>query len=524
MKIMFKNQFKRIGSLAVLSAVLLVSCTNLEIKETDSIFTEGGDGFNGVADPAGSLTNLNNNIRGNLEGQEHLFALTEVSTDETFVPTRGTDWGDNGIWRVLHQHTWSPSHNYVLSTWNQWNQNIFNATEIIDERSEASAVQVAEAKFLRAFSMFWIMDLYGQVPFREPDEGPEIEPDVLQSEVAYDMILTDLDDAIANLPSTAPSLDATRFATKESAKFLKARVLLNSATYLKAAGPETGAMDQVIALVDEIEMEGFTLQEGYFEIFTDQEDTETIWWVNASVGQRMWNGLHYHQTHPDNGGGGWNGFSTLAEFYDLFEGAPNSNYVGDGQEERRGFVVDPTNANSDNHGFGYGMQIGQMYNGDGEALEDRSGSPLAFTKELPGLVGNNEVTGIRTLKYSPRNGAYTGHQIIFRFADAHLMRAEAYLWKNDQAKALEEVNKLRAKRADTPPLASIDAAIMLDERGRELYHEFVRRTDMIRLGQYTRDWEFKDPSSVGDANKNLFPIPSNALLSNSNLEQNPGYE
>ena len=201
MKIMFKNQLKRIGSLALLSAVLLVSCTDLEIKETDSIFSESGDGFNGVADPEGALQALNNNMRGHLEGQENLFALAEVSTDETFVPTRGTDWGDNGIWRVLHQHTWSPSHQYVLNAWNQWNQNIFNASEIIDPRSNASSEVVAEAKFLRAFSMFWIMDLYGQVPFREPDEGPEIEPRVLTRVEAYDFILQDLDDAIAGLPA-----------------------------------------------------------------------------------------------------------------------------------------------------------------------------------------------------------------------------------------------------------------------------------------------------------------------------------
>jgi hypothetical protein len=84
------------------------------------------------------------------------------------------------------------------------------------------------------------------------------------------------------------------------------------------------------------------------------------------------------------------------------------------------------------------------------------------------------------------------------------------------------VNELRAIRK-AQPLGSISTEIMLDERGRELYHEFVRRTDMIRFGQFTRDWEFKDPGSVGDETKNLYPIPSNALLSNSNLVQNPGY-
>lgn len=520
---MFKKEFKRIGSLAILSAILLASCTDLEIKETDSIFSEAGEGFSGVADPAASLVNLNNSVRGNIEGQEHLFALTEVSTDETFVPTRGTDWGDNGIWRVLHQHTWTPSHNYVLSTWNQWNQNAFNATAIIDERSEPTNIQAGEAKFLRAFSMFWIMDLYGQVPFREPDQGPEENPEVLSASQAYAFILQDLNDAISVLPEAAPgNNDDTNFANKSAARFLKARLLLNSGIYTGSGAPDASALAEVITLVDDINGAGFDLQQGYFELFTPDSDTETIWWVSASAGNRMWNGLHYNMTHPDNGGGGWNGFSTLAEFYDLFEGAPNSNYVGDGQEERRGFVVDPSNASSDNYGFGYGMQIGQVYDGDGVAIEDRSGNPLAFTKQLPGLVGNNEVTGIRTLKYSPRNGAYTSHQIIFRYADAHLMKAEALKRSGQEQPALDLVNELRTLRG-AQPFATMSLDDILDERGRELYHEMVRRTDMIRFGAYTRDWEFKEPGSVGDTNKNLFPIPSNAILSNPNLEQNPGY-
>ena len=145
-----------------------------------------------------------------------------------------------------------------------------------------------------------------------------------------------------------------------------------------------------------------------------------------------------------------------------------------------------------------------------------------FTKELPGLVGNNERTGIRTIKYHPVNGGFTGHQIIFRYSDAYLMKAEAKVWKGDNAGALTEVNALRVLRKASP-LASIDGASMLDERGRELWVEFVRRTDMIRLGAFGKDWQFKDPASVGDKNKELYPIPSNAILSNTNLVQNEGY-
>ena len=64
---------------------------------------------------------------------------------------------------------------------------------------------------------------------------------------------------------------------------------------------------------------------------------------------------------------------------------------------------------------------------------------------------------------------------------------------------------------------------ILDERGRELYAEFWRRNDMIRFGQYTRGWELKADSQIGNENRNLFPIPASQIILNPNLTQNPGY-
>ena len=164
-------------------------------------------------------------------------------------------------------------------------------------------------------------------------------------------------------------------------------------------------MQAVIDNVNAIEAEGFSLQSGYFDMFKGDVDNETIWFANASAGSRMWSGLHYFQVSPDNGGGGWNGFSTLAEFYDSFEGNPNTNNVGDSPDERRGFVPDASNSGPDNLGIGYGMLIGQQYDVDGNALKTRGGAPLVFTKEFPGLSGNTEETGVRIIKYHPVNGA-----------------------------------------------------------------------------------------------------------------------
>lgn len=513
---MKKNKIKLHFIWALSSLVFVFSCTNLEIDPTDSVFSESEGGtFGGVSNPETSLNNLYNNIYGQLGDQANFYALNEVTSDELLVPTRGTDWGDNGVWRTLHAQTWTPIHSFVLATWNQFNQDIFNATLIIDSRSSSTPQQVAEAKFLRAFSMFWVMDLYGQVPFRTPDEGPEINPIVYSRAEAFDLVEKDLTEALAGLSVVGPSSGTNR-ASKASANYLLAKLYLNKHIYLGTGGANAADMTKVVQFVDAIKADGFNLQGGYFDIFTSTVDTETIFFANTGVGNRMWNGLHYKQGVPDNTGGGWNGWTTLAEFYDKFEGDANTNVPGSGQEERRGFV--PTDGS--HLGIGYGFLIGQQYDANGVALTDRPGNPLIFTRELPGLVGNNERTGIRTIKYHPENGSFTNHEIVFRYADAHLMKAEAIQRGGTSgATALSLVNELRILRQATP-LSSLSEQDMLDERGRELYIEFWRRNDLVRFGKFTEAWGLKDAS---DDFRNVFPIPATALLSNPNLVQNPGY-
>jgi len=519
-----KMEKRRIIPVVILGLVM-ASCS-LNIDETDSLITEGAsDVFNGVESASGSIDNLYNNISGQAGAQDNLYALQEVTTDEQMVVTRGTDWGDNGIWRTLHQHTMSSTHLYVNTVWNDKNGAVLRATEVIDPLSKATPEQVAHAKFVRAYNMWLVMDFWGQVPFRNPTDGPEVTPDVLTRAEAYDLIVQDLTDAIAGLPASVPtSSDKTR-AVKATARFFLAKVKLQANIYKGSYGSTD--LQDVISLVDAIQADGYSLVGGdYFKLFVGPTftNTDVIWNVTAGVGNRMWNGLHYNQpAKKDNDGGGWNGFTALAEFYDKFEGPANDNSLGAGQEERRGFTQTPASTNADNFGFGYGFQIGQMYSfkdGAAVALKDRVGNPLVFTRELPGLIGNNERTGIRILKWSPANGAFTEGLVMARFADAHLMRAEAKLRSGNSGGALADVNALRALRANTSQLASISESVMLDERGRELYLEGWRRHDLIRFGVFKNAWQFKE---AGDGHTDLFPIPASALLSNPNLVQNPGY-
>jgi len=65
-----------------------------------------------------------------------------------------------------------------------------------------------------------------------------------------------------------------------------------------------------------------------------------------------------------------------------------------------------------------------------------------------------------------------------------------------------------------------DPNTLLAERGRELYWEGSRRTDLIRFGLFMKAWYLKPAS---DATHLVFPIPATALAANPNLKQNPGY-
>ena len=123
---------------------------------------------------------------------------------------------------------------------------------------------------------------------------------------------------------------------------------------------------------------------------------------------------------------------------------------------------------------------------------------------------------------------------MFRLADVHLMYAEAVLrggTGGTTAQALTYVNALRqrAYKGTRTALATITLDNILDERGRELYWEMHRRTDLIRFKKFTTAsmlWTWKGGVKAGTAvsdNLNLFPIPAADVVANPNLKQNTGY-
>ena len=68
------------------------------------------------------LQSAYNDLPAQFVNQDQVFSLEENSTDESLVPTRGGDWDDNGVWRVIHNHTWNADHGQVLSVYNGFEQ------------------------------------------------------------------------------------------------------------------------------------------------------------------------------------------------------------------------------------------------------------------------------------------------------------------------------------------------------------------------------------------------------------------
>ena len=513
-----KKIITKISALAGLALIISSSgCTKLDEELTGSRSVEVPG-----TPTASSLQGVYDQLNGQTD-QANTYALQEHSTDEMMGPTRGTDWGDFGTWRKLHQHTWDPSHNQINDTWDQLNTGVFRATQVADASTDVSIK--AQASFLRAWFMFQIVDLFGQQPFRDPKGGPDENPTVMSRPEATAMIIKDLEFAETNL-----GVASTGKASKAAAQAFLAKVYLNKAVYTSTAvgGPFTFAkadMDKVIEYANKVTASSAYQLAGtgkYFDNFSWDNSTlskEIIFGIEntdvqapGSARNRWRMGLHYNQT-PD----GWNGFTTLADFYKSFEAT----------DERRGVAYPGL---TDKIGLRTGFLVGQQFGPGNIALNQRGGQPLVFTENV-NLNYSTEAQGIRVIKYFPKptaentvNDNQAGNDYIFlRYADVMLMKAEAIFRggtdPNGQA-ALAIVNAIRTPRGASA-LATVDAASLLAERGRELYYEGWRRNDQIRFETFNNPVDQR--ATASDKTRTLYPIPQRAVDTNPNLKQNPGY-
>jgi hypothetical protein len=500
---------------AILGISTIFGCSKLDETLNGSVpESQVGTTSGGGANAAALLQSTYDAMLGPFQDQARLWALQEHSSDECIGPTRAGDWDDNGVWRVLHRHQWDATHAFAGDTYTDLGKVVFSATDLL--RFNPSAGQAAEARFLRAYANYSLLDCWDQVPYRVNTGDPREIPAVRKGAEACDYIISELNAIMNDLPT-----GIVNKANKNAAKVLMMKCYLNKAVYSNRRSPVFAAadMNQVITLANEVMAGGYSLTNNFFDNFAPSNNalsTENIWTAeniggskSGNVRSRWFCTLHYNQ-NPS----GWNGFTTLSDFYDKFDAA----------DKRRGGSYAGV---TDVSGLKVGLLVGQQYNQNGVALTDRTGAPLAFTPQVKSIeTGTNlEVTGIRVVKYPPdyTSGDNSNNDYVyFRLADVMLMKAEAILRggtdPNGQS-AVELVNLVRS-RAGAAALSTVSLDNLLDERGREFYWEGWRRQDLVRFGKFLNAWQEKDAS---DPKYLIYAIPARSLAANPNLVQNPGY-
>ena len=163
---------------------------------------------------------------------------------------------------------------------------------------------------------------------------------------------------------------------------------------------------------------------------------------------------------------------------------------------------------------------------------------------------------------SPMQGGHSDWY-LFRIAETYLLRAEAYFWKGDLAKAAEDINAVRTRAGCAPITADqVNIGTIFDERARELFFEEPRKTELTRVsflfaktGKAAENGKTYSLEGISDDNyiydrvmaKNnfyklgivtnhgdkytispyhiLWPIPTPSIQANSNgiIKQNKGY-
>jgi len=437
-----------------------------------------------------------------------------LTTDEAVI-----GWDDQTIKDFVY-HTWTSSDVFVAAMYYRIFYQITLANEYIRE-SAASKLEErnipasardeikgyrAEARFLRALSYWHALDIFGSVPFvTEHDLVGAFLPKQISRVDLFNYIEKELLEIIPDLP--APRTNQYPRADKAAAWMLLAKLYLNAEVYI-----DQPKYTECLTYCKQIIDAGYVLEPNYIHLFNADNNPiqnptfrEVIFAVAYDGIRTQTYGGPNFIIHAQTGGsmvaahygvdGGWGGLRTTKNLVNLFTVGDNrARFYTSGQQLEIDNLSDFTN--------GYAVFKFTNIRRNGQP-----GSNLAFTDtDFP----------------------------IFRLGDVYLMYAEAHLRGGsggNLATAIGYVNQLRQRAFNGPSgnVVSIDLDFILQERGRELYWEGHRRTDLIRYGRFTGGvyvWPWKGftrNGSATDAKYNLFPIPFSDLTANPNLTPTPGY-
>ncbi|PKL81540.1 MAG: RagB/SusD family nutrient uptake outer membrane protein [Ignavibacteriae bacterium HGW-Ignavibacteriae-3] len=474
----------------------------------------GGGG--GSADIQGIDENFGNYVR-------QYWGLQELSTDEAIIA-----WDDATI-KNFHWQTWAPNDVFITALYSRIFYTISISNEFI-RNADAKMGSVsgtflsdlkafkAEARFIRALSYWHAIDMFGNVPFiTEADLPGAFFPKRITRTELFTYIESELKAMEADLVPAKQNEYAR--ADRGAAWFLLAKLYLNAKVYIG-----TDKYTEALTYLNQVIGAGYALDSSYEKVFSaDNHTSPEIIFPIAFDGQntQQYGGMTFI-LHASNGGGmplngidgGWGGIRTIKDFVSKFN-ITESNFASTtqykGADKRGLFFFDKSSWKWDIDNVG------------------------TFTEGI-GVTKFKNVTGAGGTAPNAHATFVSTDFPMFRLADAYLMYAEAVLRGGSGGNittALGYVNALRQRAYGNTTGNIAQAALtldfILDERGRELYWEGHRRTDLVRFGQFTNGtylWQWKGNVKNGAQTasyRNLYPIPVNDLNANPNLQQNIGY-
>jgi len=502
---------------------LALGCTDLSESPQSAI--SPGNFYRNEAEVLAGLAGVYAQLRSTLDDYHN---VSEVSTDEVVVPTRGQDWYDGGTWLDLHAQTWTPispaTGAFLNGAWGAMMAGVMRANVLIDALQNVTvpngAIIESEARVLRAFYYYALMDLFGRLPISTSSAIEQL-PNQSRDSV-FTFIESELLAARAALPVTWNAANNGRI-TKGVVDALLANMYINAGVFTKdgAAGgisansynactgvTVAGGLSACQAALNRadsvlLSSAGYQLADTFAKNFRGDNATspENIFVVKfipqSGLGLNfVMRALHYNQFNPTP----WNGFATIAQTYNAFDSL---------DRRRQIFLVGPQR----------NVETGVFVN-------DRTGNPLVFTTSIADITQATEGEGARIYKYSADPGHVAennGNDYAWlRLAEMYLIKAEAELnGATGSSTPLALVRAVRARAFATDTLSAVNLAAILRERLFELTGEGKRRQDLIRFGAYTAPWQFK--TTQRPDYYVLMPIPQGQIDANPQLTQNPGY-
>ncbi|UEA63524.1 RagB/SusD family nutrient uptake outer membrane protein [Hoylesella buccalis] len=570
---------KYIFGTLLLSTALLSGCSLDETPK--SAFSEEEAFKSSTLIYANSVANVYSSIQNYIYGQDagSIHTLQQYSSDESMIPGRQGDWVDGGKWQNFFLHNFDSSVDMYRNIWNQIYTIIGQSNKGIDklnglQNNEDAATYVYELRALRAIFYYYLMDLWGQVPLVTSSKINT--NDVVQSNRAdvFKFVVSELEACLPHLADDMSQNEGKYYGriTKPVVYMCLVKCAMNSPLYtinptsatsyqafvgndmsgnntvsetlganvtelgkkvsITVDGKARNAWETVKYCVEKLEALGYTLQPNYADNFTisNQNSKENIFTrPNDDKTYRYYDynlmrSLHYNHAGAI-GYSGWNG--ACATVFAM-------NVYGYGTAD-----VDPRLKLNYYTDKDYMEDTGKAVE-DGATGQDLEYLPLKPQVDFPADANAHDVkcAGARMKKYqldltSSTNGITNNDLVVWRYADALLLKAEAEYRLGNTGAALAAINTVRA-RVGAPALTSLTLNVISNERLKELAWEGVRRMDAIRYGIFTQPtkdrYEGVWHNAVAGNYLNdtqgyttIFPIPYDVMSLNKNLKQNPGY-